>query len=318
MHRLLYRTLALVLAFGLTTALTARADEPPAPKDDALDRLLEKLEKPSPPPGDKPATEPAKEKEKEKEKETAGKASSDAKPEGDKKPGGSVSAKDQALDNLLEKLAETPDRPAAPDERRRPGPMPGPEQKEPAPAKPGERGGQELTGKAKELDEHLEEITGRKRKKKNQDEEASGPLAKVVKEMREVEQRLGQPDTGEETRKKQAEIVKNLEHLIDQLRNSSSQSRGQRMRMVMQPGQKPGAQQGQQPGANATGASATKPAKPDGKHAVAGGKDVWGHLPDELRQEMDNVAREGMLPSKDDLIRRYYLSVSKKSLTREE
>ena len=33
---------------------------------------------------------------------------------------------------------------------------------------------------------------------------------------------------------------------------------------------------------------------------------------------MDNVAREVMLPSKEELIRLYYLSVSKKSLAREE
>ena len=45
---------------------------------------------------------------------------------------------------------------------------------------------------------------------------------------------------------------------------------------------------------------------------------VARHLPPELRQEMDNVAKEVMLPSKEELIKLYYLSVSKKSLTREE
>ena len=33
---------------------------------------------------------------------------------------------------------------------------------------------------------------------------------------------------------------------------------------------------------------------------------------------MDNVFKEELLPSKEELIRRYYLSVSKKSLAREE
>jgi hypothetical protein len=61
-----------------------------------------------------------------------------------------------------------------------------------------------------------------------------------------------------------------------------------------------------------------KPAKPDNKHVLANGKDEWGHLPPELRQEMDNVNREAMLPSKAELIKQYYLSVSKKSLVREE
>ena len=40
--------------------------------------------------------------------------------------------------------------------------------------------------------------------------------------MRDVEQRLGQPDTGEETRKKQGEIVQDLESILKQLRNSLS------------------------------------------------------------------------------------------------
>jgi hypothetical protein len=311
MFRRLYRTLAMLLALGFSTAAIGHAQEPPAPKDDALDRLLEKLEKPSPPPSEQPAGEPAR------DKEAAPKPRADAKPAAEKKAG-DVSAKDQALDNLLEKLGASPDRPAAPDEKRGPGSMPGEPPKEPGPAGPGDRQAQDLNGKSKELDEHLEELTGRKRKKKNQDDEGSGPLSLVVKRMREVEQRLGKPDTGEETRKQQTEIVKNLEQLIEQMRNSSAQSKGQKIRTVMLPGQKPGNQQGQQPGSNASGPPPTKPAKPDGKHANAFNKDVWGHLPDELRQEMDNVAKEGALPSKDELIRLYYLSVSKKSLNREE
>jgi hypothetical protein len=312
MFRPLHCTLALMLALGLYAATIGQAQEPPAPKDDALDRLLEKLEKPSQPPAVKPADDPTK------EKDTAPKPKADAKAEGEKKPAGDVSAKDQALDSLLEKLGASPDRPAAPDERRGPGPMPTEPGKEPAPAKPGERGAPDLTGKSKDLDEHLEELTGRKRKKKNQDDEGSGPLSQVVKGMREVEQRLGKPDTGEETRKKQSEIVKNLEQLIEQTRQSSSQSKSKQMKMAMQPGQKPGSQPGQQPGANANGPPPTKPARPDGKRAAVNGKDIWGHLPQELRLEMDNVAREGALPSKDELIRLYYLSVSKKSLNREE
>jgi hypothetical protein len=178
----------------------------------------------------------------------------------------------------------------------------------------------ELSGKDKTIDERLEELTGRRRKKKEgQDEEASGPLGQVIKEMREVEQRLGKPDTGEETRKKQTEIVKNLDQLIEQLRSSSAQSKGQKKtRLVNMPGQQPGSKPGQQPGANPGGAPNTKPSKPESKHAFAGGKDEWGHLPPELRQEIDNIAREVMLPSKEELIRLYYLSVSKKSLAREE
>jgi hypothetical protein len=310
MHRLLNCFMALLVAGALLGALMGRADEPQAPRDDALDRLLEKLEKPAPPPPDaRPQPErPAGD---------ATKPGAGAKAEGESKPPSTLAPKDQALDNLLERLGETKDRPDAPDDRRGRGPGPGAEGKDQAQPKPGEPKADGLTGKSKDLDLHLEELTGRRRKRNQGDEEGSGPLSRVIREMREVEQRLGKPDTGEDTRKKQAEIVKNLEQLIEQLRSSSSQSRSQRLRMVSQPGQ-PGQQQGQTPGANAGGAPSTKPARPDGKHAAVGGKDVWGHLPDELRQEMDNVAREVMLPSKEDLIERYYLSVSRKSLKREE
>ncbi|MFO0891052.1 MAG: hypothetical protein U0790_18145 [Isosphaeraceae bacterium] len=41
------------------------------------------------------------------------------------------------------------------------------------------------------------------------------------------------------------------------------------------------------------------------RHAMAGGKDIWGHLPAELRQEMENVFKEEALPAKEDLIKRY-------------
>ena len=60
----------------------------------------------------------------------------------------------------------------------------------------------------------------------------------------------------------------------------------------------------------------TKAAKPENKRSTAGGKDAWGHLPPELRQEMDNVFKEDPLPSREELIRRYYLSVSQKNLAR--
>ena len=77
----------------------------------------------------------------------------------------------------------------------------------------------------------------------------------------------------------------------------SGSSSSMAMRRMRQQGQKPGDQPGQTPGANAAGAPPMKPAKPSDRHALAGGKDIWGHLPDELRQEMENVFKEEALPS---------------------
>jgi len=81
----------------------------------------------------------------------------------------------------------------------------------------------------------------------------------------------------------------------------------------MQPGQKP-AHAGPQPGPM-SGSTRHQAGQARGKHSLANGKDIWGHLPEELRQEMDNVARRGHAPPRKSSSSLYYLSVSKKSLT---
>lgn len=39
-------------------------------------------------------------------------------------------------------------------------------------------------------------------------------------------------------------------------------------------------------------------------------KDVWGHLPERMRQEMDSYYREQFMPRYSDLLRRYYASLA--------
>ena len=81
--------------------------------------------------------------------------------------------------------------------------------------------------------------------------------------MRDVEERLNQPDTGEETRKKQNQIVKNLDKLIEQIKNSPSQSQAMRMiREGKKPGDQPGAKPGNQPGSMANGPPRPRPRSP--------------------------------------------------------
>jgi hypothetical protein len=292
------RFLAATLSLALTLAWASwgRAQEPEKPKDDGLDRLLEKLDETKTPEAGKPA---------------AKKASPDAS-----KGSGDVTPNDKALDNLLEKLGETKETPA-PDDKPKGGHGPG----DKPPTQPGEKPGpHDLTGKSKDLDQHLEELTGRKRKKKNEEGEGSGPLSEIIKEMRDVEKRLGKPDTGDDTRKKQAEIVKNLETLIEQLRQSSGQSGSRKRYLVMKQGRQPGSKPGSEnPGSQAGHAPKMKTEKPTTKRSLAGGKDEWGHLPPELRQELMNVTKEEMLPNRVELIERYFLSLTrKKSLAREE
>ena len=68
----------------------------------------------------------------------------------------------------------------------------------------------------------------------------------------------------------------------------------------------------------ARGAPPMKPMRPTQKHSNASGKDIWGHLPEELRAEIQNLVDEQPLNTKEELIDRYYLSVNKKKLKREE
>ncbi len=305
------RLMALSTALVFGWAIVGLAQGPGKPKDGDLDDLLKKVEEAAKP-KEKPS-EPAK--------------------------SGTVAPKDKDLDSFLEKLGEEKDKPSADgkppesppgggaSDEMKPNPRGGPGEKDKSKtpksggAKPKKDDG--LAGDDKQLDEHL---TGADKKKRQngrqqggrqgekQDEE-SGPMGDLIKQMREVEQRFGKPDTGEETRQKQTQIVKRLDGLIEQMRLVRSQS--QMMRMMRQ-GQQPG-QRGEQAGTDPQqGVGVQKPAAPRPKSVVAADKNPWGHLPPDLRAEMDNVFKEEPLPDKLDLISRYYKSVSKKSLSREE
>ncbi|HEV3166917.1 MAG TPA: hypothetical protein VGZ22_23015 [Isosphaeraceae bacterium] len=300
------RSLALLLACAVLLGWAPAGRAQDAPKDETLDKLLKKLEDTQKKDQEKEASQP-------KGAETSKKAGADAKAT-PARPSGEVAPKDKDLDSLLEKLGETKDAPKTGGR-----PSAGPAQEPPSPNRPGQPPSGELKGKDKDFDEHLEELLGRKHKKKGGDQD-SGPLADVIKEMRDVEERLGKPDTGEDTRKKQEQIVKKIDTLIEQLRNSSGQSQGKaRIRTVRQ-GNQPGGQNGG-PGAQGNtggGVGPMKPARPPVKSVLANDKNPWGHLPPELRGVMDNVFKEDALPERADLIRRYYLSVNKKSQVREE
>ncbi|MFO0960730.1 MAG: hypothetical protein U0800_25390 [Isosphaeraceae bacterium] len=272
-------------------------------KPDDLEKLLEKLESrpvgkaddPKPAPADKPEGKP-------------GQAPAQ-KPKG-------TPAKDKDLDDLLEKLGKTEEAPttsgkAAP----KPPADPDPAAKPDGDASKGRRG--PLNDESRKLDQRLEEILGRKKKKpqEEQDGEGSEMLAGTIKKMREVEQRLEQPDTGEATRKKQEEIVQDLGQILKEAQKKAQQSSKKKMAQRKQ--QQKGEQDGDQPG-NEAGTAPRGTEKPTGEHALVGDKGAWGHLPETLREEMANIFKEGYLPAQADLIKRYYMSVNKKALARGE
>ena len=329
--------LACVASLALLSGSLARAQEPGKGKDAALDSLLEDLKKDDS--GGAGAAkkspkkaEPARAKSSsdptasgQKSKDGAGLSSGTGKAGSEAQGGGGPAAKarkaaplapkDQALDDLLGKLGESKDEPAAEEKSR--GQAPGGEMTKGAGG--GEQERAKLGGKDKEIDDRLEQLAGRKRKKQNGDDgERSGPVGEMIKEMRDVEKRLGKPDSGEDTQAKQKQIIKRIDTLIEQVRQSGSSAGRLTIRRRMRQGNQPGQQEGDQPGAFAQGARAMKAERPTSQHSTAGGKGVWGHLPEELRQTMDNTFKEQPLTSKAELISRYFLSVGKGTLVREE
>jgi hypothetical protein len=335
---------ALTLVLAVAGGTRAWSQEGGKTKDEALDSLIEKLANP----GDKPPSksdkkvEPSKEestrtakpgtpgsqgqaktKSKDspgatasKEKAAKGSAGQTAKPP-TVKPKGSeaVPTKDQELDSFLEKLGETKDAPTPEDHPRNSSPG-GQPPKQPSGAEKPDRA--KLGGKDKDLDERLEEYTGKKKKRSASDEQRSGPVGEIIKEMRDVEQRLNKPDTSEDTRNKQKQIVRKIDTLIEQVKKSGSSAGRLMLRRVRQPGgQQPG-QPGDQQGALARGAGPMKPAKAVSQHSTAGGKDIWGHLPADLKYVMEASFREQPLHAKAEIISRYFLSVAKGKPVREE
>jgi hypothetical protein len=315
--------LAVAAILGWSALGLAQAPAPGKPKDDALEDLLKQAEA-----GSKPRDSAA---DKAKAKDKKDDAKKDAPKKDAAKPTkpGELSTKDKELDDLLGKATEK-DTPSADDKKSEPPPS-GAEDKKPDKADDAKGGGDKdkkaskpkdpLKGDDAELDNHL---AGKKEKKPGQKKgqgqgqgqgqgEEDGPLGDLIKQMREVEQRLGKPDTGEETRQKQTEIVKKLDTMIEQMRTRQVSMRQMRQGKPGQPGQP-----GQQPGAMAQGAP---PMKPEMNRVTPLGlkdKNAWGHLQQALRDEMDNVFKEKALPSREDLIKRYYMAVAKKSLSKGE
>ena len=310
--------LAATLAAACLLGLGRLAAAQDKPRDEGLEKLLEKIDEPR-------AADKAKDSDKDKPK-ADDKAKDKAGEKADKpgKPAGGVEAEDKGLDKLLEGLGQIKDAPA-PDDKKEGGP--GGEPKPPMPDQ-GKKGGEPLDPNSKEIDDLLGQKAGDKPKKKPGDDKKGdkgdgqdgGPLGDVIKQMRDVEERLGKPDTGEETRKKQTEIVKNLDTLIEQMKNAKSQSQGLKMiRQGQKPGGPPNGQANNQPGATGDGVGNQKPEKPrTPPPPIELAKDVWGQLPPQFRDDMANILNEHPLPTKTDLIRLYYLSLGKKTSTNRE
>jgi len=155
----------------------------------------------------------------------------------------------------------------------------------------------------------------------------ANPIQPIVKRMQAAQSRLKQGDTGAATRTIQEQVVHDLDKLIDAASRQSGSGQGARKspsqgqspqgsdeRSGQQPQQ---GKQGQPAGGQSTNSGPTTgrngssrrsqpkriPAKGDRSSLV---REVWGHLPPAMRENVRVDFSETVLPAYDELVRQYF------------
>jgi len=180
---------------------------------------------------------------------------------------------------------------------------------------------------------------------------AGNPLDVIVERMRDVQQRLQKTETDKQTRELQTLIVKDLDDLIEKLKNqkppppdqggekspdtpprgspqpkpqNSQKQRGgseeKQSAEQKRQQQKKSQQQGDAEEKNESKKSRntddkqrqTRSAEEEAARQRMA-KDVWGHLPAALRQELLNVYSEKYLPKYDEMVRKYYEALAEQN-----
>jgi hypothetical protein len=179
-------------------------------------------------------------------------------------------------------------------------------------------------------------------------EEEKEVLQRVVENVHRVDERLAKSDLGEATQQTQRDILKDIESLIKRNENpppsgggggqqdqnngggggksgGKKTSAGSKSRMQQQRGG--GSKTGGEKRAGKDGKGGEQPGGRNGKNGNGGrggDKDdharknadldkhgVWGHLPQSLRAQMDAYSNpHPFMPKYDDLIKRYYRTIS--------
>ena len=199
--------------------------------------------------------------------------------------------------------------------------------------------------KDKKLQPPKKEEAGKKEKEADEpavepEQDSKEIIGRISKNIDSTKDRLAQKDAGDGTQQLQRDIVKDLDTLIEQSnrqqqqqqqqqdqsgqssnsrqqrnqqasqRRNSGQQKRQASALKTQSGQpKPQSQQqanGQKPGAGGAGGK-----KSDAPNADLY-KDIWGHLPETLRKEMDAYARVEFMSKYNDLLQQYYSRLSEK------
>lgn len=149
--------------------------------------------------------------------------------------------------------------------------------------------------------------------------EGENDLSRISRQMKLVQARISQQEVSEKTQDLQKQIVADLNTLIKQIQQQQKKQQGSPSSSktqnpggeVKQPSNQPNAGQPQQPNDKPSRNSEEKLTERDAKPADAEAmqalvKRVWGHLPDRVRQEMQNASVEEFLPKYQELIEDYF------------
>jgi hypothetical protein len=148
-------------------------------------------------------------------------------------------------------------------------------------------------------------------------EEGENDLSRISRQMRVVEQRIAQQEVSEKTQGLQEQIVADLEALIkkiqqNQKKQSSSSPKNSKPKNneIKQPDKQPSDGQRTESTKPATDSedqlTERRTAAADAAAMEALVKRVWGHLPDRVREEMQNATEEEFLPKYQEVIEDYF------------
>jgi hypothetical protein len=149
-------------------------------------------------------------------------------------------------------------------------------------------------------------------------------MSRLDKNLRLAEDRLNKKDTGDATQQVQRDIAKDLAELIEQTQrrqqqqqqsSSSSRSRRQQARANQMQRQDPSQRLQQEPqeAMNQRGTARGGNSKRGDLSKIADlYKDIWGHLPETLRQEMNQYSREQFMAKYNELLKQYYATIAEK------
>ncbi|MBN2291115.1 MAG: hypothetical protein JXM70_01745 [Pirellulales bacterium] len=157
-------------------------------------------------------------------------------------------------------------------------------------------------------------------------ESKDNPLVSIARQMRDVERRIVNTDSGRATQKTQQQIVSQLDMLIEQAKKSccGGGKPGQKQckggtgeRKKVAQGKKPSKSnstgKGSKPGQSTANAAVEKqdsPNRTDMEQMQALQKRLWGELPEREREQMLQYMVEQFLPEYEKMIEEYYKRLS--------